>query len=141
MLHAAPLSSLRKVAKPNLNSKLSIFNPLSSRLPASQPLTHYSQSPVSPPRLSSPLPLHSPVSTLLYLGGDIFTLADLHHLPNISGAMRTQVKKLFDSRPHVSAWVADITSRTAWSKVVAVNNLSTGSRSTQSVTRCLSVSP
>nr|ANO39964.1 glutathione S-transferase F4 [Populus yatungensis] len=56
-----------------------------------------------------------------YLGGDIFTLADLHHLPNISCAMRTQVKKLFDSRPHVSAWVADITSRPAWSKVVAMN--------------------
>ncbi|KAG6785112.1 hypothetical protein POTOM_010835 [Populus tomentosa] len=56
-----------------------------------------------------------------YLGGDIFTLADLHHLPNISCAMRTQVKKLFDSPPHVSAWLADITSRTAWSKVVAMN--------------------
>ncbi|KAJ6710472.1 GLUTATHIONE S-TRANSFERASE RHO [Salix koriyanagi] len=55
-----------------------------------------------------------------YLGGDIFTLADLHHLPNISCAMKTQVKKLFDSRPHVSAWVADITSRPAWSKVVAM---------------------
>ncbi|KAJ6729481.1 GLUTATHIONE S-TRANSFERASE F6-RELATED [Salix viminalis] len=55
-----------------------------------------------------------------YLGGDIFTLADLHHLPNISCAMKTQVKKLFDCRPHVSAWVADITSRPAWCKVVAM---------------------
>ncbi|CAK7348276.1 unnamed protein product [Dovyalis caffra] len=56
-----------------------------------------------------------------YLGGDSFTLADLHHLPSISYLMGTQIKKLFDSRPHVSAWVADITSRPAWSKVVAMN--------------------
>ncbi|CBI36819.3 unnamed protein product, partial [Vitis vinifera] len=29
-------------------------------------------------------------------------------------------KKLFDSRPHVSAWVADITARPAWAKVIAM---------------------
>ncbi|TYJ22550.1 hypothetical protein E1A91_A08G132900v1 [Gossypium mustelinum] len=33
-----------------------------------------------------------------YLDCDHFTLVYLHHLPN----------KLFDSQPHVSAWVADI---------------------------------
>ncbi|KAI7983505.1 hypothetical protein LOK49_LG15G00252 [Camellia lanceoleosa] len=35
-----------------------------------------------------------------YIGGDCFTLADLHHLPNTQILMATQAKKLFDSRPH-----------------------------------------
>ncbi|KAE9460500.1 hypothetical protein C3L33_07599, partial [Rhododendron williamsianum] len=34
-----------------------------------------------------------------YLGGDNFTLVDLHHLPCIQYLMGTQVKKLFDSAP------------------------------------------
>ncbi|KAF7804835.1 glutathione S-transferase-like [Senna tora] len=55
-----------------------------------------------------------------YLGGESFTLADLHHLPNIHYLMNSQVKKLFESRPHVSAWIADITARPSWSKVVAM---------------------
>uniref|UniRef100_A0A2P2K729 glutathione transferase n=1 Tax=Rhizophora mucronata TaxID=61149 RepID=A0A2P2K729_RHIMU len=55
-----------------------------------------------------------------YLGGDDFTLADLHHLPNTACLLRTQCKKLFDERPHVSAWVADIMARPAWSKVIAM---------------------
>lgn len=55
-----------------------------------------------------------------YLGGHDFTLADLHHLPCIQLLMGTQVKKLFDSRPHVSAWCADILARPAWLKVVAM---------------------
>jgi len=54
-----------------------------------------------------------------YLGGDDFTLADLHHLPCIQYLMGTQVKKLFDSRPHVSAWCTDILARPAWLKVLA----------------------
>ncbi|KAL4340675.1 hypothetical protein GQ457_08G021530 [Hibiscus cannabinus] len=53
-----------------------------------------------------------------YLACEKFTLVDLHHLPNVQYLMRTEVKKLFDSRPHVSAWVADITARPAWSKVL-----------------------
>ncbi|KAK8521844.1 hypothetical protein V6N13_021922 [Hibiscus sabdariffa] len=53
-----------------------------------------------------------------YLACEQFTLVDLHHLPNVQYLMRTEVKKLFDSRPHVSAWVADITARPAWSKVL-----------------------
>uniref|UniRef100_A0A5B6YKN8 glutathione transferase n=1 Tax=Davidia involucrata TaxID=16924 RepID=A0A5B6YKN8_DAVIN len=57
-----------------------------------------------------------------YVAGDCFTLADLHHLPNIQYLMGTQSKKLFDSRPHVSAWCADILARPAWSKVVAMRN-------------------
>jgi len=32
--------------------------------------------------------------------------------------MKSQSKKLFESRPYVSAWVADITARPAWSKVL-----------------------
>ncbi|KAL7194552.1 hypothetical protein ACSBR1_034889 [Camellia fascicularis] len=55
-----------------------------------------------------------------YIGGDCFTLADLHHLPNTQILMGTQAKKLFDSRPHVSAWCADILARPAWLKVVAM---------------------
>lgn len=51
-----------------------------------------------------------------YLGGDSFTLADLHHLPNMKYLMGTKVKRLFDERPHVSAWAADIQSRPAWVK-------------------------
>ncbi|KAA8543119.1 hypothetical protein F0562_021386 [Nyssa sinensis] len=57
-----------------------------------------------------------------YLAGDCFTLADLHHLPNVEYLMGTQSKKLFDARPHVSAWCADILARPAWSKVVAMKN-------------------
>ncbi|CAL2281139.1 unnamed protein product [Prunus armeniaca] len=57
-----------------------------------------------------------------YLGGDSFTLADLHHLPTINYLMGTQSKKLFESRPHVSAWVADITARPAWNKVIAMRS-------------------
>ncbi|XVF32739.1 hypothetical protein REPUB_Repub17cG0109200 [Reevesia pubescens] len=55
-----------------------------------------------------------------YLACDSFTLADLHHLPNIQGLLVSPAKKLFDSRPHVSAWVANITARPAWSKVLAM---------------------
>ncbi|GLT72668.1 hypothetical protein SLA2020_445780 [Shorea laevis] len=55
-----------------------------------------------------------------YLACDSFTLADLHHLPTIQYLLGTEAKKLFDSRPHVSAWVADITARPAWCKVLAL---------------------
>lgn len=60
-----------------------------------------------------------------YLAGECFTLADLHHLPTLHYLMNTPSKKLFDSRPHVPAWIADITARPAWSKVLAMQpNLS-----------------
>nr|XP_011458708.1 PREDICTED: glutathione S-transferase-like [Fragaria vesca subsp. vesca] len=55
-----------------------------------------------------------------YLGGDCFSLADLHHLPTTQYLMGTQAKKLFECRPNVSAWVADITARPAWTKVLAM---------------------
>ncbi|KAK2649416.1 hypothetical protein Ddye_016905 [Dipteronia dyeriana] len=57
-----------------------------------------------------------------FLACDCFTLADMHHLPNINLLMGTQVKKHFDSRSHVSAWVANITARPAWAKVLALQN-------------------
>ncbi|KAL4614215.1 hypothetical protein ACB092_07G038100 [Castanea dentata] len=57
-----------------------------------------------------------------YLGGDYFTLADLHHLPTLHYLFGTQVIKLFDSRPDVSAWVADITARPTWLKVLALQS-------------------
>jgi len=55
-----------------------------------------------------------------YLAGDCYTLADLHHLPSLHYLMGTRSKELFQSRSHVNAWVADITARPAWSKVVAM---------------------
>ena len=57
-----------------------------------------------------------------YMGGDAFTLADLHHLPTVQVLMGTQCKKFFDSRPCVSAWCADILARPSWAKVVAMKS-------------------
>ncbi|MED6189498.1 hypothetical protein PIB30_096505 [Stylosanthes scabra] len=57
-----------------------------------------------------------------YLAGDVFTLADLHHLPTLHFLMMTPAKKLFESLPRVSAWVADISARPAWLKVIAMLN-------------------
>lgn len=53
-----------------------------------------------------------------YLGGETFTLADMHHLPVLHYLMTTQVKELFNSRPRVSAWCRDILARPTWAKVV-----------------------
>ena len=57
-----------------------------------------------------------------YLGGHRFTLADLHHLPTAEYLLVTSVKKLFEARPRVNAWLADITARPAWVKVIALRN-------------------
>ncbi|KAK4763816.1 hypothetical protein SAY87_013254 [Trapa incisa] len=62
------------------------------------------------------------LSVSKYLGGDVFTLADLHHLPTLSYLMNTQAKKLFEPRPKVSAWVADIFSRPAWRKFLELRD-------------------
>ncbi|KAI9080259.1 hypothetical protein K1719_037653 [Acacia pycnantha] len=62
------------------------------------------------------------LSEFKYLAGDCFTLVDLHHLPTIQYLMNSQTRKLFESRPRVHAWVADITARPAWSKVLAMQN-------------------
>lgn len=55
-----------------------------------------------------------------YLAGDSFSLADLHHLPPLHYVMGTQVKQLFDERPHVSAWSKDILARPSWEKSLAL---------------------
>ncbi|KAJ8434428.1 hypothetical protein Cgig2_002630 [Carnegiea gigantea] len=60
------------------------------------------------------------LSKCKYLAGDSFTLADLHHLPVMHYLMGTQAKKLFDERPHVSAWSKDILARPAWEKSIAL---------------------
>ncbi|KAG6382803.1 hypothetical protein SASPL_157486 [Salvia splendens] len=54
-----------------------------------------------------------------YLGGDAFSLADLHHLPTLKYLMASPVKAVFEARPHVAAWVADIMARPSWQKVLA----------------------
>ncbi|XP_038898703.1 glutathione S-transferase PARB-like [Benincasa hispida] len=59
-----------------------------------------------------------------FLAGDEFSLADLHHIPNVSYLSMTPSKKLFESRPRVNAWVAEITARPSWAKVVALRNQS-----------------
>uniref|UniRef100_UPI001A8EC406 glutathione binding-like protein n=1 Tax=Escherichia coli TaxID=562 RepID=UPI001A8EC406 len=56
-----------------------------------------------------------------YLGGDSYTLADLHHAPGLHYLMGTKVKSLFDARPHVSAWCADILARPALAKTIELN--------------------
>ncbi|KAG8389463.1 hypothetical protein BUALT_Bualt02G0232000 [Buddleja alternifolia] len=55
-----------------------------------------------------------------FLGGDNFSLADLHHVPTIYYLMGTKVETVITSRPHVSAWCTNILARPAWQKVVAV---------------------
>lgn len=59
-----------------------------------------------------------------YLGGDCFTLADLHHLPTLHYMMASRARAVFDSHPHVRAWIADIMARPAWQKVIAMKNKS-----------------
>ncbi|KAG6415318.1 hypothetical protein SASPL_122726 [Salvia splendens] len=54
-----------------------------------------------------------------YLGGDAFSLADLHHLPTLKYLMASPVKAVFEARPHVAAWVAEIMARPSWQKVLA----------------------
>ncbi|KAK6164743.1 hypothetical protein DH2020_001607 [Rehmannia glutinosa] len=53
-----------------------------------------------------------------YLGGDDFSLADLHHVPIVNNLLKTKVKALFEERPHVWAWCEDILARPAWKKVL-----------------------
>ncbi|XP_074365238.1 glutathione S-transferase-like [Apium graveolens] len=55
-----------------------------------------------------------------YLGGDCFSLADLHHLPVMKYLMGTRVAKLLESRSHVNDWFADIQARPSWQKVLSM---------------------
>ncbi|KAK3415550.1 hypothetical protein EUGRSUZ_H01169 [Eucalyptus grandis] len=75
------------------------------------------------PKLAKVLDVYEArLSQSKYLGCDCFTLADLHHLPTLTNLMGTPLKKLFDARPKVSAWVADIMARPAWAKVLAMRS-------------------
>ncbi|CAO2824430.1 unnamed protein product [Amaranthus hypochondriacus] len=56
-----------------------------------------------------------------YLGGEIFTLADLHHLPILYYLTSCKELQIFRDRPHVSAWCKDILSRPAWEMAVNLN--------------------
>ncbi|XP_018488556.1 glutathione S-transferase F4 isoform X2 [Raphanus sativus] len=49
-----------------------------------------------------------------FLACNTFTLADLHHLPNIQYLLGTPTKRLFEDRPKVRKWVTEITGREAW---------------------------
>ncbi|CAA0832038.1 Glutathione S-transferase F7 [Striga hermonthica] len=60
----------------------------------------------------------SRLSRSKYLGGDEFSLADLHHIPIVYYLLGTEIKALFDARPKVSAWCDDILGRPSWQKVV-----------------------
>ncbi|KAL1213594.1 Glutathione S-transferase F6 [Cardamine amara subsp. amara] len=53
-----------------------------------------------------------------YMACDHFTLVDLHHIPVIQYLLASPTKKLFDERPRVSAWVAEITARPSSQKVL-----------------------
>lgn len=61
------------------------------------------------------------LATSKYLAGDFFSLADLSHLPyafllvNAAG-----LSELFTSRPHVSAWWNNISTRPTFQKVLAL---------------------
>ncbi|CAA0832037.1 Glutathione S-transferase F8- chloroplastic [Striga hermonthica] len=60
----------------------------------------------------------SRLSRSRYLGGDEFSLADLHHIPIVYDLLGTEIKALFDARPKVSAWCGNILARPSWQKVV-----------------------
>ncbi|CAM4797011.1 unnamed protein product [Rotaria magnacalcarata] len=56
-----------------------------------------------------------------YIGGEIFTLADLFHLPYGAMLVKCGENELFESRPHVKQWWNKISNRSAWKSVVALN--------------------
>ncbi|EPS58503.1 hypothetical protein M569_16312, partial [Genlisea aurea] len=58
------------------------------------------------------------LSVSKYLGGESFSLADLHHVPSINALFMTEIKAVFEARPRVAAWCADILGRPAWKKVL-----------------------
>ncbi|KAL2653015.1 hypothetical protein R1flu_021143 [Riccia fluitans] len=60
------------------------------------------------------------LSVSKYLAGDSYTLADLAHTPLFHIFMAVsddEKKKCLTSRPHLHAWIQDISSRPAWKKV------------------------
>ncbi|XP_078156192.1 glutathione S-transferase F11-like [Carex rostrata] len=56
-----------------------------------------------------------------YLAGDVFTLADLSHLPNTQRLKSdSRCKALIDTRVNVKRWWGEISRRASWQKVVAM---------------------
>jgi len=57
-----------------------------------------------------------------FLGGDIFTIADIFYIPYTAYLLSTtEFKNVLDKYPHVSKWWENITSRPSWQKVVSFN--------------------
>ncbi len=50
----------------------------------------------------------------------VFTLADLFHLPYGEKLFKAGEGELIDSRPHVKQWWNKISGRAAWKSVVAM---------------------
>ena len=59
------------------------------------------------------------LSKYKYLAGENYSLADLHHIPNLVYFMKTTKAEAITCRPHVRAWWDDISSRPATLKVSA----------------------
>ncbi|PPD99606.1 hypothetical protein GOBAR_DD03371 [Gossypium barbadense] len=58
------------------------------------------------------------LSEYKYLGGDFYSMADLHHIPDLVYFMRSSKSSIVTSRPCVNAWWNDISSRPASVKVI-----------------------
>ncbi|KAJ3691786.1 hypothetical protein LUZ61_020950 [Rhynchospora tenuis] len=54
-----------------------------------------------------------------YVAGDVFTLADLNHMPEVFLLLKSPKAELITSKPHVKAWWDDISARPAWKKTAA----------------------
>ncbi|TYH50779.1 hypothetical protein E1A91_D10G215400v1 [Gossypium mustelinum] len=63
------------------------------------------------------------LSEYKYLGGDFYSMADLHHIPDLVYFMRSSKSSIVTSRPCVNAWWNDISSRPASVKVVELMKL------------------
>lgn len=55
-----------------------------------------------------------------YIGGQVFTLADLFHLPYGKKLVDIGEGQLFESRPNVKRWWNTITSRPSWQAVLQI---------------------
>lgn len=58
------------------------------------------------------------LSKFKYLAGEHYTMADLNHIPYLVYFMRTDYSNLITSRPNLSSWWSDISSRPASIKVI-----------------------
>lgn len=54
-----------------------------------------------------------------YIGGDVFTLADIYHLPYGKMAVDVGFGSTFEKYPNVLAWWKECTERESWKKVAA----------------------